>query len=78
MKLRMYPVAVEVNEQEEIVISQERKDAGEAATVTITMEQVDYLYDLLQRARKEIEERREKEEEGEDEKDERGSSGRRR
>jgi hypothetical protein len=72
----MYPVAVEVNEQEEIVISQDRKDPGEAATVTITMEQVDYLYDLLQRARKEIEERREKKEEGVEE--ERGFSGRRR
>lgn len=76
MKLRMYSVTVEVNEQEEIVISQEQKGASVAAAVTITMEQVDYLYDLLQRARKEIEERREKMEESEEE--ERNVPGRRR
>lgn len=67
MKLRMYSVTVEVNEQEEIVISQEGKNASDAAAVTITMEQVDYLYDLLQRARKEIEERRERIEESQEE-----------
>jgi hypothetical protein len=38
MKLRMYSVTVEVNEEEEIIISQERKDAGATVVVTITME----------------------------------------
>jgi hypothetical protein len=79
MKLRMHQIAVEVNDKEEIIISQERRDAGQEAAVTISMEQVDYLYDLLQRARKEIEARREKqEEEGEEKVEERSFSGRRR
>ena len=76
MKLRMYPIAVEVTEQEEIVISQERKDASEPGAVTITMEQVDFLHELLQQACKEIEHRREKQEEKEDE--DQGFPGRRR
>jgi hypothetical protein len=76
----MHQIAVEVNDKEEIVISQERRDAGETATVTISMEQVDFLYDLLQRARKEIELSRERQEEEvvEEKVEERGFSGRRR
>jgi hypothetical protein len=77
MKLRMHPLAVEVNEQEEIVISQDKREGGEASTITITMEQVEYLYDLLQRAKKAIDERREALAAEEDEGD-RGTVGQRR
>jgi len=77
MKLRMYPVAVEVNEGEEIVISQDQRDGGQTAAITITMEQVEYLYDLLQKAKRAIEERRETDTDGDEETD-RGTFGQRR
>jgi hypothetical protein len=59
MKLRMYQVDVETNGQDEIVISQDRRDGGQTAAITISMDQVDFLYSLLQKAREEIERRRE-------------------
>jgi hypothetical protein len=76
MKLRMYPLAVEVNEQNEIVISQDQPSGGQSMSITITMEQVDYLYDLLQRAQKAIEARREAE--AEDEENDQGKFGQKR
>lgn len=76
MKLRMYPLAVEVNEKDEIVISQDQASADQSTSITITMEQVDYLYDLLQRAQKAIEARRE--EETEDEENDQGKFGQKR
>jgi hypothetical protein len=72
MKLRMYQIDVEINETEEIVISQDRREGGQAASIVISMDQVDFLYNLLQKAKEEIESRREGT--GEEE-PERGRSG---
>jgi hypothetical protein len=66
MKLRMYQIDVEINESEEIVISQERREGGQAASIVISMDQVDFLYNLLQKAKEEIEHRREGTEEEEE------------
>jgi hypothetical protein len=50
MKLRMYPITVELN-QDDVVISQERQ-GGAAASVTISVEQIDSLCEMLYRIRK--------------------------
>jgi hypothetical protein len=59
MKLRMYQIDIEVNEDDEIVISQERREGGPASGVVISLDQVEFLNSLLQKAKEEIESRRE-------------------
>ncbi len=58
MKLRMHQVDVELNEEDEIVISQEQR-VGDPQHVTISVEQVEFLYNLLQKAKEEFENREE-------------------
>ncbi len=66
MKLRMHQVDVEANESDEIVISQEQREGG-SQQVIISVEQVEFLYSLLQKAKDEIESRQEGAEEEEEE-----------
>lgn len=59
MKLRMYQVDVEINGNDEIVISQDRREVNQTTSIVISLDQVDFLYNLLQKAKEEIERRRE-------------------
>jgi hypothetical protein len=66
MKLRMHQVDVEVNESDEIIISQEQRD-GVTHQVVISLDQVEFLHSLLLKAKEEIESRHERAEEEEEE-----------
>ena len=67
MKLRMYQVDVEVSENNEIVISQDKREGGQASSILISADQVDFLHSLLEKAKEEIERRGAGEEEEEEE-----------
>jgi hypothetical protein len=66
MKISMYQLDVEINERNEIIISQERREGGPTSGVVIPYDQIESLCTLLTRAGEEIESRREATKEEED------------
>ncbi len=54
MKLQMYPILLEVRDNEEIVITQ----PGGTGQVVLTVEQIPFLNDLLNQARNKVEDDR--------------------
>ena len=67
MKIKTYQLDVEVNEQEEVILSQERREDGPTLGVVIPYDQIESLCSLLTKAGEEIESRREAaKEKGED------------
>ncbi len=59
MRISMYQLDVEVNEKNEIIISQERRESGPTSGVVIPYDQIESLCALLTKAGEEIESRRE-------------------
>jgi hypothetical protein len=57
MKLRMYQIDVEINDNNEILISQDKHEGGQASSILISADQVDFLHSLLEKAKEEIERR---------------------
>ncbi len=78
MKLRMYQLDVEVTEGAEITISQDQREGGGASSIVISMDQVEFLYSLLQKAKEEFESRSEGEAEEVEERTRPGLDQRRR
>lgn len=56
MNLEMYAIAVNINDRDEVELSQIKE--GVAARLTITVEQVPFLIDLLYQIKTVIEDRR--------------------
>ncbi len=59
MRISTYQLDVEVNERNEIIISQERRENGPTSGVVIPYDQIESLCALLTKAGEEIESRRE-------------------
>jgi hypothetical protein len=78
MKIKMYQLDVEVNEQDEVIISQERRESGPTAGVVIPYDQIESLCALLTKAGEEIENRREASKEEENDRTSTGPAVRRR
>lgn len=59
MRIRIYQLDVEVNEDDEVIISQERRAGGPESGIVIPFDQIESLCGLLTKAGEQIENRRE-------------------
>ncbi len=68
--IRMYQLDVDVNENDEVILSQDRRENGPASGVVIPYDQIEAICAILTKAGEQIESRREAgnadEEEGEE------------
>jgi hypothetical protein len=65
--MRMYQLDVDVNENDEVILSQDRRDSGPSSGVVIPFDQIEAVCAVLTKAGEQIEGRREASSEEEEE-----------
>ncbi len=65
--MRMYRLDVDVNENDEVILSQDRRDDGPSSGIVIPFDQIEALCAVLTKAGEQIESRREASNEEKDE-----------